>query len=275
MQCSQILTTSPTRAQCRIIGPVRKRAAGMLTRVEINLVACALITGSPDLDEVLRRKGRSVSQEKRLKFLDPKYWVEKATTKHSSFAYNHEMEDLTVKLARHIPRKTELKKSTYITNFRDSLAWAEKDFSGMNPFGGVKLNKEKTVKEKLNYTEVTNRIIQEIAQTRDRETKAVNWITSREEIYQGKFIDKHPDIIFKLYEEHGLGFSLYLPITLLNATHKKISGGHRRLGIFFILNLESGFNSKHLFILDVIPTILDLLDTKSNIEFNGKRFLVR
>ena len=76
--------------------------------------------------------------------------------------------------------------------------------------------------------------MQKIAQIRDREAKVVKWIVHREEIYQGKFINKYPDITFELYEEHGLGSSLYLPIASLNATHKKISGEHRRHGVFFI-----------------------------------------
>ena len=180
-----------------------------------------------------------------------------------------------MKLAKYIPRKTELKKSTYITNFSDSLAWVEKDFSGMNPFGGVRLNKEKIVKEQLDYKEVRNRIMQEIAQIRDDEAQVVKWITPREEIYRGKFISKYPDIILELNEEHGLGFSLYLPIVSLNTTHKKISGGHRRHGVFFVSNFEGIFNGKHLSILDVAPTILGLLDIKSNIEFKGKGIFIR
>lgn len=145
----------------------------------------------------------------------------------------------------------------------------------MNPFGGVKINKEKIAKENLNYNDIKNRIMQEIAQIRDGETKVVKWIAPREEIYQGRFINKYPEIVFELNEEYGLGFSLCLPIVSLNVMHKKISGGHGGHGVFFISNLDGGFTNKHLSILDVTPRILDILAIKSNIEFKGKSIFIR
>lgn len=72
----------------------------------------------------------------------------------------------------------------------------------MDPFGGVKINKEKIAKENLNYNDIKNRIMQEIAQIRDGETKIVKWIAPREEIYQGRFINECPEIVFELNEEY-------------------------------------------------------------------------
>lgn len=117
--------------------------------------------------------------------------------------------------------------------------------------------------------------MQEMTHIRDYETKVVRWIVPREQIYQGKFINKYPDIVFELNEEYGLVFSLYLPTVSLNITHKKISGGHRTDGVFFISNLDGGFTNRRFSILDVTPTILDIVDIKSNIEFKGKRIFTR
>lgn len=117
--------------------------------------------------------------------------------------------------------------------------------------------------------------MQEIAQIRDRETKIVKRIAPGEEIYQGRFINEYPEIVFELNEEYGLEFDLYLPIASLNITHKKASGGHGRHGVFFISNLDASFTNRGLSIFDVTPAVLDILDIKSNIEFKGKRICVR
>jgi len=61
----------------------------------------------------------------------------------------------------------------------------------------------------------------------------------------------------------------------LNIMQKKVSGGHRRLGVFFISNLDASFTNRRLSILGVTPAVLDILDIKSNIEFKGKRIFTR
>ena len=43
----------------------------------------------------------------------------------------------------------------------------------MDPFSGLKLNKERIAKENLNYNDMKNRMVQQIPQTRDCEIKVV------------------------------------------------------------------------------------------------------
>lgn len=226
---------------------------------------------SLNLNEFLRRKGYLASRVKRFKLLDARYLIEKAKMKYLNFVYNHEMEDFTIKISKYVPRRKELKKSTYITNFNNSLTWVEKDFSGMNPFGGVKLNREMLEREDLSYDDLRNKIIREIAQITDPQTgkKILKWICPREKIYEGDFISKYPDIIFELNEEYGLGFALYTPVISLNTTHKKISGGHRKYGVLLLSHDKSGIRNKKPTILDVVPTILDILKIEHDINFSG------
>lgn len=82
-------------------------------------------------------------------------------------------------------------------------------------------------------------------------------------------------MVFELIEEYGLEFDLYLPIALLNITHKKVSGGHRRHSVFFISNLDASFTNRRLCILGVTLAVLDTLDIKNDIEFKGKRIFTR
>ena len=117
--------------------------------------------------------------------------------------------------------------------------------------------------------------MQEIAQIRDCEIKVAKWIVPGEETCQWRFINKYPRLVFELNEECGLKFDLYLRIASLNITHKKVSGGHRRLGVFFISNLDASFTNRRLSILGVTPAVSDILDVKSDIGLKGKRIFIR
>jgi predicted AlkP superfamily phosphohydrolase/phosphomutase len=224
---------------------------------------------SLNLNEFLRRKGYLISSVKGVRFMQLKYWLEKAKMMYLNFVYKHELEDIALKLTRYVPRKTEFKKSTYITDFDTSIAWIEKDFSGMNPFGGVKLDKHNIEKRRLNYGDVKYRVMKEIDQIKDDGRKTVKWIATREEIYQGEFIDRYPDIVFELDADYGLGFSLYLPIISLNVTHKKISGGHTRQGVFLISDCGMRFKTRDLSVLDIAPIVLDILNVRCGAKSHG------
>ncbi|OPX18433.1 hypothetical protein BXT86_01145 [candidate division WOR-3 bacterium 4484_100] len=232
-------------------------------------------TKSLNLNEFLRKEGYLAPKIKGIEFLQPKYWMERAKTSYLNFVYRYSLEDITMKIARFIPKKGELKKSTYITDFDDSLAWVDKNFSGMNPFGGVRLNRLRIEKENLNYDKVRKKIMQDIAHLRDPKNgrQIVKWIRRREEIYQGEFISKYPDIVFELNEEYGLGFSLYLPIVSLNVTHKKISGGHKKYGVFFSRDMNAEIDNMCSSILCVTPTIFNILGIKGDDRFNREAIL--
>ena len=56
----------------------------------------------------------------------------------------------------------------------------------------------------------------------------VKWAGRREEIYNGRYKERLPDILFELNGDYGVGMDLYTSPVTINYTHRKISGGHKR-----------------------------------------------
>ncbi|MCP3662155.1 MAG: hypothetical protein GY696_06605 [Gammaproteobacteria bacterium] len=63
------------------------------------------------------------------------------------------------------------------------------------------------------------------------------WLKSRESIYSGEHIDLYPDILYEMDPRVGTGFAMHTDLFIANPTHKKISGGHEKNGVFFTNNL--------------------------------------
>ena len=133
------------------------------------------------------------------------------------------LQDWIYKLARFIPNRKALKKSTYLFN-KESSAVSLSNICGTNPFGGIDINAA-TNEE---YKELRERVINELWGLNKTLGKDIFiLIKKREELYSGKYEKKIPDIIFELDGEYGVGMDFYTSPVTPNYTHKKISGGHK------------------------------------------------
>ena len=133
------------------------------------------------------------------------------------------------KIAKIIPNAKELKKGSHITNYSDSMAYAS-DFAGTNPFGGICINR--TLVD--DYEGFREQITNELSNVTYKGAPVFKWLKPREALYCGEHINRYPDILFEMIPELGSGMSMHTDIFTPNPTHKKISGGHKKNGVFFI-----------------------------------------
>ena len=205
-----------------------------------------------------------------MRLLDHRYLVERLKTKVFQLMYEHDLDDLILKMVKYVPRRKALKDSSFITDRGKSLAYVP-DFAGRNPFGGVTVCRAEAEKRGLRYEDLRERLIGEISMIRDphRGEKVVKWIARREDIDAGQHLDKYPDLVFELREDYGVSWTLHGDAVGINPSHKKVSGGHRREGVLMMVNTgrEVAVNNPDL--TDIAPTIMDLLGLHLAEHFNG------
>jgi predicted AlkP superfamily phosphohydrolase/phosphomutase len=196
--------------------------------------------------------------------------IERLKTSALQMMYQYDLEDSVAKMVKFIPKKKALKESSFITDREGSLAYTP-DFAGRNPFGGVTISKAEVEKRGLTYENLRQQLIEEISLIRDPENrkKVVKWIARREEIYEGRYLDKYPDIVFELEEVYGVSWTLHTDLVGINPTHKKISGGHRREGVLMMANAGRELARENPTLMDIAPTILDLLGAPPTDRFDG------
>ena len=231
-------------------------------------------TKTLNLNEFLREKGYLSSRAHGLKFLNHRYLLERLKTKMLELMYQYDLGDVATKVAKFIPQKKALKDSSFITDREGSVAHTP-DFAGRNPFGGIVISPAEVQKRGLAYEGLRDLLIGEIMQIRDPRTgqKVVKWIRRREELYRGQHLDKYPDLVFELEDDYGVSWTLYSSLVGINPTHKKISGGHRMDGVLMMANAGREVATGNPDLMDIAPTVLNLLGVPLADHFQGDSIL--
>jgi hypothetical protein len=60
----------------------------------------------------------------------------------------------------------------------------------------------------------------------------IEWVAPREEVVSGDNIHKYPAILFKLAGDYGTDFGLFGGLFAPDVNHRRISGGHKPVGVF-------------------------------------------
>lgn len=220
-----------------------------------------------NINELLRRKGYLKSAGGEKKF-NKKIIIEKLKNRVLKFMNDHDFEEYMAKIAKWVPNAKALKKGSHITNYNDSMAYAS-DFAGTNPFGGICINKENVD----NYEEFRSQLMTELQESEYEGKPIFTWMKYREELYQGKHIDRYPDILFEMIPELGSGMSMHTDLFTVNPTHKKVSGGHKKNGIFFVNNSRQwDIDKKSCKITNMFETLVSLYGLSGHSASN-KSFL--
>ena len=138
------------------------------------------------------------------------------------------LQDMMYKMARFVPNRKALKKASYLIDKDKSLAYTS-ELCSTNPFGGIE------IKKGTNYEELRERVIEDIKGLNSHlKEDIVKWVKKREELYQGEYLHRYPDIIFELNDDYGVNWDLFVSLISENYTHRKISGGHKEKAVFAI-----------------------------------------
>jgi predicted AlkP superfamily phosphohydrolase/phosphomutase len=213
-----------------------------------------------NVNQLLLEKGLLVSRIRGPRFLSPRYHVDRAKNAALETLHRLDLEDISYRVARILPWTRKLKKGDFMTERSDNLATAS-EFGGNNPFGGIDVSKTRCEREGIEYEGLRSKIIAILLDAKDAKGKNVFlWARRREEIYHGAHIDRYPDILYEMRPEYGTSWSLYRPLVTVNPRHRKISGGHRKAGVFLAGPLEGRtVRREELSPLNLAATVLDVL----------------
>ncbi len=190
-----------------------------------------------NLNEILRQKGYLETTGNGASGALKKL-VEKAKVFTISSLSKYGFQDWIYKIAKLIPNRKALKKSTYLIDKTNSHVTLS-NLCGTNPYGGLDI-KTATLEE---YERLCEELINELMDlNKTLGANIVKWARKREDIYSGKYNTSLPDVLFELDEEYGVGMDLYCPYITENFTHRKISGGHKREAVLMVYNKNGNIN---------------------------------
>lgn len=182
-----------------------------------------------NLNEILREKGYLITSGNGAKGALKKL-IEKTKVFTIAAMSKHGLQDWIYKVAKFVPYRKALKKSTYLIDKENSSVTLS-NLCGTNPYGGFDI-KGKTTEE---YEKIREGVINELLTLNDAFGETIiKWAKKRELIYTGKHEKRLPDIFFELNEEYGVGLDLFAQPITPNYTHGKISGGHKREAVLLV-----------------------------------------
>lgn len=213
------------------------------------------------INEVLRREGLLRTRKGGVAGVNHVELVEKAKMAFLRTMHRLDLEDWVYRIASLIPKekRRSLKTSSFAVLKDESVAWVS-DTGGGTSFGGIEVNRARCLAEGMEYEGLRERLIGLLSGTRDSRGEAIiAWAKRREEVFEGKNVEKYPDVVFELREDYGVDRALFSGITGGSTTHKKVSGGHSRYGTFMLYNSTDTPPVDQLHISSVFKTITGLI----------------
>lgn len=229
-----------------------------------------------NINEILRQKGLLVSRGTNVASRNWTYAIERMKRGALSFISEHELGEKARRLLKMFPAWRRIYTSPLSINWQRTVAHVT-DMSGIKSYsyGGVTIIKENL--KDMDYEEVRSSIIAELSQIREPGTgeSLVNWICRREDLYSGEFITKYPDIVFDLREDYGAGWAIHDSLFSTAPAHNIVPGSHKAYSPAFLMaNLgNKKCTTKEMTLMDVAPTVLDLLGVKGDFSFDGRSIL--
>ena len=186
-------------------------------------------------------------------------------------------------LAQTILRMFPKIKDSYVRpdsiNFNETVAHCT-DLSGLKAYtyGGI-IIREENIPSGKTKTEIINEIIKLLENVTITENgiKIFKKKKKREDLYEGEYITKYPDIVFNLIDNYGAGWDVNLPLFTRSLAHKFYPGSHRgRTPVFYLLGNNIKIKKNRIELTDVAPTVLELLGINSKVyNFDGKSIIKR
>ncbi len=226
-----------------------------------------------NINEILRNKGLLVPKIKRASIRDPYFALEKLKSTVAGFINRHTWTfGIAMTLLHLMPAARRVYTAPLSIDWDKTIAYVS-DLSGIKAYtyGGIIIKGESL--ENAAYEEIRSRLIDELYQIKEPDTsqRLIKWICRREELYSGEYLFKYPDIIFEFKEGYGAGWSVYDSVITPCRTHNICPGSHKADSpVFFLANLHRSSHVKDITLMDIAPTVLDLLGVEGNFNFDGE-----
>lgn len=169
---------------------------------------------------------------------------------------------------------------TFFLSFED-IDWSRTQAYSLGNVGQVYINvagrePQGCVQPGAEYERVRSEIMAKLQSLRDPESGelVVESIYRREELYQGDYLEKAPDIVFlpRRLEYFGFGEYEFGSHKIIESMRRGISGTHRMNGVFMAYGaaIQPGSLVENASLYDLAPTILRLMDEPVSEQMDGR-----
>lgn len=225
-----------------------------------------------NINEVLRKKGLLISKAGKLNPVP--YMIETFKRAALNTIKKYELDQIMIKVSK-MGAISSISKDIYMSSSTIDLSRSKaylSSFAGPKSYshGGIEINKDTLGNDP--YEEIRTKIINDLSLLTEpgTERKLIKWIIRREELYHGDKISLYPDIVFELIEGYGVYWGIYTPLIGTAYEHNLASGGHHKDSVFLIAGCMEEPIRDYMDILDIYPTILNLLDIEPGKDIDGK-----
>jgi len=230
-----------------------------------------------NINELLRQKGFLFPKGHQLNPLPS--LIEGLKRGLLDFVHERELDSWLVRLGK-MPLFSSASKSVYMStasiDMERTMAYLS-SFAGPKSYshGGIEIKRENL--NGIGYEELRDRLIDELSQIEEPDTgkQLMDWICRREELYSGPHISRFPDIVFELKNGYGVYWGIHGPLFGTAYEHNLASGGHKKDAVFLISGAGKVPARHEMSLMDVAPTILDLLGVKGDFGFDGRSIFVQ
>ena len=225
-----------------------------------------------NMNEVLRREGILVAKNKKSKPVNSFHSSKWLKQRLMNFVKHYGAGYFLMRLSQKFPIWKKLLASPSAIDWKRTLAYVS-DLSTVKSYsyGGIRINRE--IKG-FDYEELIDQILNILSKIKDPDTseKLVKWALRREELYRGPYIDEYPEIVLELKEGYGLGWEINGDLFGSGDIHNIQPGAHKLdTPIFFMMNSKGKRCLRNeITLMDIAPTILDLLGVEERPIFEGK-----
>jgi len=180
-----------------------------------------------NLNEYLRRKGLLVIKKE----YNQQSARRSQTLKNSAVQFLSRLKllDFVAKYLKKFRYFSKLKKSDYLIDKDKSVCFTDELFSGKKPYCGLSYGQ--VIRD--SDEETKNKAFQKVRSALlSEEIPKPVWVKRAEEVYDGPFRSRMPDICVEFPPEIGIEFNYFGEILEKSTTHYRISGGHFGSGTF-------------------------------------------
>jgi predicted AlkP superfamily phosphohydrolase/phosphomutase len=231
-------------------------------------------------NEILSRAGLLETKMKSQNFSNVYYLQDLAKRKFTTFIdQNRVAAKVASKILSLFPRGLGLYTGLSPIDWDQTMAYLSDSSAGLKTYSyaGVRLRENPS---SLSYEQIRQTVIDLLMKMEDPESsnKIVEWANRREELYDGPYLSKYPDVIFKLKDDWGVDWNTGSSLFGKSITHKLFSGTHRQDSAVFLIHRQDKMfcSSDEPGLTDVTPTILHLLGfnySDSCSPFDGKNLI--
>lgn len=227
-----------------------------------------------NINEVLRQNGYLYpSIGKNRKKINPLYHTKILKKAIMSFVNTFGVGNIGLKLSQKFPIWKKVLASPLAIDWKKTKAYVT-DLSAVKSYsyGGIRINREVVGEREI--PSLIEEIIRNLGTLCDPITSrnVVKKVMRREDLYQGEFIEKYPEIIIELDEQYGLGWDIQGSIFEYKATFSLQPGSHKKdTPILFTLNRDAD-TSREITLMDIAPSVLTCLGINVENRFDGRSF---